>query len=167
MAHGDDHEMRYFSAGCHTVLERCAVHAVFQIATRAPPKLSIFIYCARSGSEFESEFETFRQQPLIRINATSLSPARHTSVTSLVTTHTSSCTSAIQHIAPNLLIHVCMSLFTSFELCRVDGSVGCDEERARYRSPVFCKFLKRMQRAAAALIVFRVDISAGSDEEAR
>jgi hypothetical protein len=127
--------MRYFSAGCHTLLERCAVRAVFQIATRAPPKLSIFIYYARSGSEFENEFKTFRQQPLMRINATSLSPARHTS---LVTTHTSSYTSAMQHIAPNLLIRVCMPLFTSFELCRVDGSVGCDDERARYRSPVFC-----------------------------
>ncbi len=35
LAHGDEHEMPYFSAGCHTVLERCAVHAVFQIATHA------------------------------------------------------------------------------------------------------------------------------------
>jgi hypothetical protein len=35
----------------------------------------------------------------------------------------------------------------------------------KYQSPAFCKFQKRMQRAAAALIVLRVDISAGSDEE--
>ena len=63
-----------------------------------------------------------------------------------------------------------MSLFTSFELCRVDDSVGCDDDRAslemtstgsvipcsalhankralhrwtKYRSSVLCKFLKR------------------------